>query len=402
MDGEPDYTRYSLGDLLDLKVRIDRERYPERAQRIENAITQRTQAIGRAPQPALPELSLEFRGTAHEYFRVWIVNLCLTLLTLGVFSAWAKVRKKRYLYSHTILDGTPFQYLGRPIPILKGRLVAAVGVLVYYAASHFITSALPYVLAAGLVLAPWLFIRSAAFNARYSAFRNMTFHFDGGYLDAGKRLAAWGIVPAVVIAVIFTSPERPFLSVVAYALFAVSYPGWIRGLKKLIIERTAFGGHRGQLAATGGQFFRVYFLAAVMLILVLFSAGLLTFRPAFAEYGVLFSTATTYAGYLGALAYVQARIGNLVWSQTRLGPLRFHATLRCRDLTKLYLTNVLAIVGSAGLLTPWAVIRTLRYRAEHMHVLLDGTLTEFQGSHRSAVAAVGAESLDVFDLDVSL
>jgi uncharacterized membrane protein YjgN (DUF898 family) len=402
MDGEPDYTRYSLGDLLDLKVRIDRERYPERAQRIENAITQRTQAIGRAPQPALPELSLEFRGTAHEYFRVWIVNLCLTLLTLGVFSAWAKVRKKRYLYSHTILDGTPFQYLGRPIPILKGRLVAATGFLAYYTASHFITSALPYVLAAGLVLAPWLLIRSAAFNARYSAFRNMTFHFDGGYLDAAKRLSAWGIVPAAVIAMIFISPERLFVLLIVYALFALVYPWWIRGLKKLFIDGTSFGGTHGQLDATGGQFFRVYFFAGVMLILLLIAAGLLTSMLASAAHVILPATVTTYAGYLAALAYVQAHITNLVWSQTRLGPLRFQATLRCRDLTKLYLTNVLAIVGSAGLLTPWAVIRTLRYRAEHMHVLLDGTLTEFQGSHRSAVAAVGAESLDVFDLDVSL
>ena len=51
-------------------------------------------------------LSLEFRGDAREYFRIWAVNLCLTLLTFGIFSAWAKVRKKRYFYSNTVLDGT--------------------------------------------------------------------------------------------------------------------------------------------------------------------------------------------------------------------------------------------------------------------------------------------------------
>ena len=41
-------------------------------------------------------LSLVFKGTTRDYFRLWIVNLCLTLFTLGIFSAWAKVRKKRY------------------------------------------------------------------------------------------------------------------------------------------------------------------------------------------------------------------------------------------------------------------------------------------------------------------
>ena len=70
------------------------------------------------------QLKLEFRGNGREYFQVWIVNLCLTLVTLGIFSAWAKVRKKRYFYSNLILDGTPFQYLASPIPILRGRAAA--------------------------------------------------------------------------------------------------------------------------------------------------------------------------------------------------------------------------------------------------------------------------------------
>src|SRR6266849_2239601 len=74
----------------------------------------------------------EFRGCARDYFRIWAVNLCLTLLTAGIFSAWAKVRKKRYFYSNVTLDGTPFQYLGRPVPILKGRVIAVILFSVYY------------------------------------------------------------------------------------------------------------------------------------------------------------------------------------------------------------------------------------------------------------------------------
>lgn len=66
-----------------------------------------------------------------------------------------------------MVDGTPFQYLGQPVPILKGRIVAAMLFTVYYASSHFFTSLLPYVLTAGVVLAPWVIVRSAAFNARY-------------------------------------------------------------------------------------------------------------------------------------------------------------------------------------------------------------------------------------------
>jgi len=207
-------------------------------------------------QKQQPELPLVFGGSAREYFRIWIVNLCLTLLTLGLFSAWAKVRRKRYLYSHTTLGGTPFQYMGRPIPILKGRLIAAAGFLVYYISGHYLTSLLPYVLGAGLVAAPWVIIRSAAFNARYSAFRNMTFHFDGRYLQAMKVLYGWIVipvllgVPVVVSGMMFgwASLSRPVVSGIAGAMVLilfVLFPWWMRRFKNFIIERTSFGGKAG-------------------------------------------------------------------------------------------------------------------------------------------------------------
>jgi uncharacterized membrane protein YjgN (DUF898 family) len=71
-------------------------------------------------------------------------------------------------------------------------------------------------------------------------------------------------------------------------------------------------------------------------------------------------------------------------------------------LARLYVTNALAIAVSLGILIPWAVMRTLKYRADHMRVLQDGELAEFQGSDLSAVAAVGAETVDFFDVDISL
>jgi len=34
-----------------------------------------------------------FHGTGREYFKIWIVNLVLTIATLGIYAAWAKVRR---------------------------------------------------------------------------------------------------------------------------------------------------------------------------------------------------------------------------------------------------------------------------------------------------------------------
>jgi uncharacterized membrane protein YjgN (DUF898 family) len=422
MDDTPDYSKYTLGRLQDAHDHVDRETYPDRFQLIVAEIEKRKQdaaaagteapltaeeilAGGRKKEPR--ELALRFSGSGREYFRIWIVNLCLTLLTFGIFSAWAKVRKKRYFYSCTTLDGTPFQYLGQPIPILKGRVIAAVAFLTYYASSHFFTSLLPYVLVAGAVLAPWVVVRSAAFNARYSAFRNMTFHFNGRYPDALKALYLWGLVPAAVVGMSFEWRGHFVVAGAAVLVFLLAFPWWIRRLKNLLVSHTSYGGRNGAFSATSGQFFSVYLKSGLIMLGVLFLVGIaaammsaaLTKMPQ--TLGILILI-PTYAGYVLAYAYAQAQSSNLVWNHTQLGPLRFQSALLGTGLAKLYVTNALAILASLGLMIPWAVMRTLKYRADHMQVLQEGELAEFLGSDRSAVGAAGAETVDFFDVDISL
>ena len=58
--------------------------------------------------PSPSRMPFRFHGQAGEYFRIWIVNICLTVITLGIYSAWAKVRRKRYFYSNTQLNVSSF------------------------------------------------------------------------------------------------------------------------------------------------------------------------------------------------------------------------------------------------------------------------------------------------------
>src|SRR5882762_4688985 len=101
---------------------------------------------------------VEFSASAGEYFRIWIVNLALTIVTLGIYSAWAKVRKRRYFFGHTRIDGESFEYRANPIAILKGRLIAVALFAAFYAISHF---APLYIWALYLLLlfaGPWLVV----------------------------------------------------------------------------------------------------------------------------------------------------------------------------------------------------------------------------------------------------
>ena len=65
--------------------------------------------------------ALRFEGTAGEYFKIWIVNLALSVVTLGIFSAWAKVRSKRYLYGNTFIGAHAFDYHAQPLRIPGDR-----------------------------------------------------------------------------------------------------------------------------------------------------------------------------------------------------------------------------------------------------------------------------------------
>lgn len=358
------------------------------------------------PASPVQELALEFRGSPREYFKIWIVNLCLTLLTLGIFSAWAKVRKKRYLYAHTTLDGTPFQYLARPVPILQGRLIAAAGFLVYYLSRNLFTFLLPWVLVIALIAAPWVIARSSAFKARYSAFRNMTFRFDAGYLATLKTLYAWGLIPAMAAGMILSRNDTPWILGVSSLIFGIAFPFWLCRLKKFIIEHMQFGGRPGAFSATGGQFFGIYFKAGLIMVGLSLPMGVFTMILAASEHGIwllsYLGPLWGYGSYAVSYAFIRSRSVNLAWNTTQVGPLRFRASMKARDLVVLYLTNALGIIVSAGLLIPWAVLRTLKYRIDHLQVVQEGLLAEFKGSDTGSVAALGAETMDFFDLDLSL
>jgi uncharacterized membrane protein YjgN (DUF898 family) len=194
---------------------------------------------------------------------------------------------------------------------------------------------------------------------------------------------------------------------IAWSVFAFSFPWLIRRLKKFIAENTAFGRKNGTFLATGGQFFGVYFRSGLITILLMIPAATITVllskkSPNELGYFSYLVAIPIYAAYAVGYAYLQARSGNLVWDNIRIGPVHFRSTLRCRGLLKLYIINALGIIVSLGLLIPWAVIRTLQYRVDNMRVLMEGELTEFQGSDRDAVTAVGAEAIDFFDMDLSL
>lgn len=134
-----------------------------------------------APHSAGPETyHFVFTANANEFFRIWIVNLFLTIITLGVYNAWAKVRTRRYFYANTYLANYNFDYLAKPLPILRGNLIIGAGVLLYAWASRSANSnLLLIILAVFAATFPFLVYQTLRFRAYYTSYRGIRFHFHG-------------------------------------------------------------------------------------------------------------------------------------------------------------------------------------------------------------------------------
>ncbi|MGI9280038.1 MAG: YjgN family protein [Endozoicomonas sp.] len=145
----------------------------------------------------------EFTGKAGEFFRIWIVNVLLTVVTLGIYSAWAKVRTRRYFYGSTWVAGSSFSYLADPITILKGRLIG-LGLLVAFSlANQFFPLISLLLMPLIIFVLPFIINKSLSFNARVSAWRNVRFKFQGSYWQTFLHFILLPIVTLVSLGLAF-------------------------------------------------------------------------------------------------------------------------------------------------------------------------------------------------------
>ncbi|MBV8062388.1 MAG: DUF898 domain-containing protein [Nevskia sp.] len=348
----------------------------------------------------LEPLQLRFNGSGGEYFRIWIVNLLLSIVTLGIYSAWAKVRRLQYFYRNTELAGSSFEYHGSPLSILKGRIVA-IGLLLIYQNGFKVSPAVGVLslLLLGAVL-PVLLRNSLRFRLHNSSYRGLRFRFKGTVAGAYETF-------------LFGYLGSLFTGFLLAPLFH-------QRLKVYQHGNSWFGQTRFSFAARIGQFYGIYgravllslgALAAGIVLMVALSAALGGLMPHAAGAKpdlkrimpfIIGGTLLMYLSLLLVVApYVNARLQNLIWNNTRLGEHRFEYRLSARRLFWIYLSNLLGVVLSLGFFAPWAMVRLARYRSECLTLVPAGSLDEFVADQSQEVGAIGEEAAGAFDIDIS-
>jgi uncharacterized membrane protein YjgN (DUF898 family) len=337
------------------------------------------------------DIAFRFTGKASEYFRIWIVNTLLTIVTLGVYSAWAKIRTKQYFYRNTWLDGSSFEYLAKPIPILKGRLIAAAALGSLFAAHSYSLNLYFGLLLVYVLATPWVVTRALAFNARNSAFRNIRFAF------VGRASEAWGVYLGMVLFQLVTC--------------GLGYPYAQWRMTGFFIKRHLFGDLEFGWNSKSKDYYRAYLAALVLALpayVIFMVLGFAAARGATpgaepkALSPVMIATmGLVYLYFLVPGAVLRARIANLVYGGVHIGPHRLSSKQRWDELLKLYALNAVAVVFSLGLLIPWAKIRMAAYRAERLTLHADGDISA-ETLFNDETGAVGEGLSDLGDFDLGI
>jgi uncharacterized membrane protein YjgN (DUF898 family) len=346
-----------------------------------------------APRPAaeqpLPRIEkFTFTGSGSEYFRIWIVNLLLTIITLGIYSAWAKVRKLRYFYGSARLAGSGFEYHGDPVAILKGRLIAAALFIVYTIISEYsITAQLVMLIPLALAF-PWLIWKSLQFTLYYSSYRGIRFGFRG---SAGQ--AYWQYLGLPILTGLTLGLLTPFTH---------------QRNKQFQHSESRFGAtyfsFDGRVGAFYGAYLRTFLTTLVAFALLGVIAGMMA-GGGFGAMGTATVLALVVGTYLVILLVVpvfMTQIQNLIWNNTRIKGHQFTCDMTWGQTAFIMATNLLGILFTLGLYTPFAQIRMLKYRMESMTLVPAGSLNEFVAGEKANPSATGEGAADLMDFDLSL
>lgn len=330
-----------------------------------------------------------FTGTALDYFKLWIVNLLMTVVTLGLYSPWATVRNKQYLYNSTQFDNEPLAYLATPMQVLKGRAIALSLFLLYLLLSTLLPAVAGFFFLVLVALAPVMIHLSMRFNMRNTSYRHVRFGYTG---SIGETYLLFGVYPLLSILTLFLAFPAVFKMQQAYLLSHMKWGN--REFSAQLSYKTfygAFGIYIGGLIA-------LLVLAAIFVsVFGVFQNGTIASPTLGFVFGVVSYGAVFMLAFVSQGIITRHVLGSVVMDdvamKSELAPLTF---------AWIHITNIVAILLTFGLAYPWAKVRLLNYKLTTLSTddptSLINTVTEAQDSP----SATAEEVSNAFDFDAGL
>jgi len=390
--------------------------------------------------------ALSFEGSGAEYFKIWIVNVLLTVITLGLYYPWAKVRNNRYFYANSKLEDRNFEYHATGKQLFLGYLIS-MGILILYIVIQSIspTGSL-FVLLALFLAFPWVIWQSLKFSMRMTSFSNVRFSFDGrlgqAYINymlipIGAFLAIYGLPVIAVwlgssqqggtplwLSALFVILAIAFIPLIVYVFSLLKNRNTHYTLDGLRYGQGAFattvktGGFAKILLKTIGVGLLLLIVFWVVIAIAVVSTGVGNQQlsanmqdPAAVEAAfsgaVGWIVALLYIGFIVVslilFSYLHSRQRKYIFENTQLDEkIAFVSTLKARPLAWVTVTNFLAVIFSLALALPWAKVRMCRLILENSRVDTDLGFDDYLTQKQDQQSSLGDQIGDAFDLDVGI
>ncbi len=276
-----------------------------------------------------------FHGNGGSLFGIHIVNIFLTLVTLGVYYFWAKTRVRVYLLSQTEFEGDRFAWHGTGRELLLGflRAVGFFGVPIGLLVAIRDVLAVPFGLKAVagalvsilvVVFFPLAMVGARRYRLSRTSWRGIRFSFRGRARDFIKLFILGS-----------------FLTSLTFGLY---YPIFDVQRYDFMTSNAWFGNRRIRFDGRGRD---------------LLSPFLLTVLLALPTLGL-------------SIFWYLARKRRYLWGHTVVGHARFRSSVTGGRLFLLMAGNALLLVLTLGLAWPWAKVRSARFAFRYL--MLEGPL----------------------------
>lgn len=320
-------------------------------------------ATERVPPPAEPTVikirRLTFHGTGRSLFGIQIVNILLTLVTLGSYNFWGKVKVRHYLFSETEFDGDRFAYHGTGKELLIGYLKAILLFGAVFGLAGLLVMLNPLFLLVGPILAYAISLVITAvatvgarrYRLSRTSWRGIRFSLRARTADFVKLFFAGSLLSTITLGLYY-----PIFATRRYAF---------------LTSRSYFGNQKFYFDGRGGDLFRSFVLSVLLTIPTL---GLCWF-------------------------WFLARKRNYFWDNTSIAAARFRSAVPGKDLLLLYLVNLLLLVVTGGLAWPWVKVRSIRFTFTYLTLEgpldLAGILQEAQAAPATGEGLAGLLDVDI-------
>ena len=380
-------------------------------------------------QPSSTPRPFMFTGQTRDYYRIYVSNVVLSILTLGIYSAWAKVRNRRFFYGNTTLMGHAFDYDARPIAILIARLIfLPLFLLISFgpAAGPVWETIASIVLFLWVWLLPVIIVRSRAFNARYTVHRSVRFRYRKIYWPY-YRIWIINFVASFVLTLGFigfvigvsgsVGEEAGFLAgIVVGPLVLAPFLAYVfRAFHRIQINQLGFGTLAFRYTARIGSYIKIITLSMLCFILLttIFMVLLgLAYPDEFERF--LVQEETDFDGQiafflLGAIAVsfifssrlYRSMMTPIFWSAiVSSDGSKLISTLRpLHYLVTILLLNLVLSIITLGAYIPWARVRNWHYLAAHTMFVPSAQAEEVLATHPEDLSPLAEALGDMGGLD---